>query len=109
VKNKQRFISSICFASLFLLLSCDCDQHANGEVIDEATKQLLPDVYIHIKGKPERHMTTDKTGSFHLTNISGGIGGCPSLKLIFEKPGYYATEVDFDTPDPKKIRLRKTN
>lgn len=92
-----------CFFCLCLFVSaCDCVQEASGIVLDKTTGLPLDSVAIGKLGKEDPsqpysylHVYTDSTGRYEYGDISGGLFGCPDLKLFFFKNGYETTGLTF--------------
>lgn len=86
----------------FLICSCDCVQEASGIVLDKTTGLPLDSVAIGKLGKEDPsqpysylHVYTDSTGRYEYGDISGGLFGCPDLKLFFFKNGYKTAGLTF--------------
>lgn len=80
--------------ALLCISSCDCLQVFNGSVMDASDKKAIKDVHIHISGKSYNGCTTDSSGCFEITDITGGINDCRHLKLVLEKDGYISDTVE---------------
>lgn len=81
---------------LTLFLSgCDCIQDGSGVVLDAATNLPIDSVKIRKMSKRESEWVfySDKNGSFEASYISGGLWGCPDLKLEISKEGYHSQRV----------------
>lgn len=94
---------TIFILTTLIFASCDCVQQATGVVLDRKT--LEPISYVSL-GKFEKEDTsnsysrriyTDNNGQFDYHNTSGGIGGCPDLILYFNKVGYKASKMTFNS------------
>lgn len=111
--NRQRLRPSLaatsgsyCLLALLLLFtfnSCDCVQKAAGVVLDKQTKKPVANVSL---GKYEKEDTataysartyTDSNGKFEYSSISGGLSHCSDLELYFQKPGYKAKKMTFES------------
>ncbi|WP_417352824.1 carboxypeptidase-like regulatory domain-containing protein [Flavobacterium alkalisoli] len=90
-----------------ITISCDCYQVAEGIVIDKETKKPLKNVVVYNKNKPYNKKQTDSLGKFELSGISGGMFGCPPMKVIIEKAGYTSGEVEISSGEEKTIELEK--
>lgn len=97
--NKALLLS---FLITLLLIGCDCQQRAEGVVLDKATKETLCNVALgrYKKEDPNNSFTTfqytNDKGHFDFHGISGGLFGCPSLTLYFSKEGYKPTELKYN-------------
>ena len=78
---------------LIFFESCDCRQQAQGIILDKKTKKPIDSVYVHKLGEQQGEYS-DSTGSYKISEIDGGIFGCPVLKLAFYKIGYKTIEDD---------------
>lgn len=95
--------SLLSFVGLCIFLSaCDCVQEASGIVLDQTTGQPLDSVAIgkmgkELPGEPYSymHVYTDSTGHYEYGAISGGLFGCPDLKLFYFKNGYETVGLTF--------------
>ncbi|MBR9847508.1 MAG: carboxypeptidase-like regulatory domain-containing protein [Algicola sp.] len=91
-----------------ILTSCDCHQNVSGKVLDFDTKQPLDSVYVHkIKRKIGKY--TSEKGDFELSATSGGLFGCPPMKIILNKSGYEQKVEVIENSESKIIYLRKIN
>jgi hypothetical protein len=84
---------------LLLMFGCDCHRHAEGIVVDDATKRPIAGVQIVNNSDFEREQTqnlfvTDSAGQFSYSDISGGIFGCPDLVLVFTKSDYLVKRIN---------------
>jgi len=84
----QRNILIFIFA---IFISCDCLQHVQGVVIDSDTQLPIDSVKIIRDTGRIFHIYTDSIGNFEITTMTGGLFGCPKIKLSFEKEGYNKT------------------
>ncbi|WP_417356154.1 carboxypeptidase-like regulatory domain-containing protein [Flavobacterium sp.] len=90
-----------------ITISCDCYQIVSGTVIDKETKEPLNDVVVYNKNKPYNKKQTDSLGKFELSGISGGMFGCPPMKVIIERAGYTPGEVEISSGEEETIELEK--
>ncbi len=94
----------------FILISCDCDQTVRGTVIDIETKQPLKNILVYKKNDLRYPSTvTDSLGSFELSALSGGLSGCPPMKIIIEGEGYFKKEEEIPVQGNKTIELHNTS
>ena len=84
---------SILVFIVFVFVSCDCLQHIQGKVIDAETKQPIREVIV--KRDTNVVVYTDSIGNFEFTGMTGGLFGCPKIKLSFEKEGYIKTSKEY--------------
>lgn len=91
---------------LLCLTGCDCYQVARGYVEDAATGARLANVTVSVKGKDWDHTLTDSLGAFELSNISGGLFGCPDLYIVVAKENFETLEMRADGK-PQQIKLKK--
>ena len=88
----------VCF--LFCFTGCgDCVQNGDGVIVDINTHQPLELVTVS-KYRPNEPLFKDsfkfhstKDGKFAASYSSGGLFGCPSLKLYIIKEGYITKTV----------------
>jgi hypothetical protein len=80
-----------------LLTACDCMQEVTGEVRDKETNAPLADVAIQAKFSLSYNGLTDSTGLFGYRGISGGLFGCPNVRLTFSKEGYKTAQRSFNS------------
>lgn len=84
----------ILFVGGQIIFSCDCLQHTSGYVLDYETKLPLDSVLISRYFKSDsiypidKYIVTNEKGFFEFTGMTGGLFGCPKLKLEIEKQGY---------------------
>lgn len=81
----------------FLLTACDCMQEVTGEVRDKETNAPLAGVTVKAKLSLSYDGLTDSTGAFGYRGISGGLFGCPDVRLIFSKEGYKTSHRSFNS------------
>jgi len=103
--NNIKSIYFILIVASLLLNACDCSQRLIGVVFDEETKQPIDSVYIHKENHTGDY--SDSTGRFQIHAISGGLTGCPLLKLSFSKPGYTTITGEYENSNDKTIYLEK--
>ena len=98
------------FVLLFLtsmLYSCDCNQIVEGIVLDKDTKQPVDSVYIQNIQKHYDKSFTNEKGHFVIRSISGGIGGCPTMKLELTKGSYETKTLEIESGKRDTIYLLK--
>lgn len=91
---------------LSILTSCDCNQQVAGTVVDKETGRPLQDVTVYNKSKEYIITTTDSTGYFELSNISGGLR-CPPMTVIATLNNYYKVEVSIPAGGIVTIKMQK--
>lgn len=89
---------------LTFLTSCDCYQRVAGTIIDKETGRPLQGVTVYNKRKEWSKTTTDTTGHFELSNVSGGFR-CPPMTVIPELKNYNKVEVKIPTGGQKTIKM----
>ena len=98
-----------CFLILILITSCDCVQRVEGTVIDSETLQLIDSALISKFGREISIEHTDSIGNFTLQGISGGLFGCPGMKVEIKKFGYETQVVHIKNAGYEKIKMKKLN
>jgi len=96
-------------ATLILLLSfssCDCYQNVSGKVIDFETKKPIDSVCVQ-KVNRKHCNYSDSEGNFKLQAISGGLFGCPPMKIILNKDGYKQKVENINNGSSKIIYLSR--
>lgn len=76
---------------LTFLTSCDCLQQVAGTVVDKETGRPIQGVTVYNKNKNWVKTTTDTTGHFELSSISGGFR-CPPMTVVTEYSAYQQAE-----------------
>jgi hypothetical protein len=89
---------------LTLLTSCDCYLRISGFVIDKETGRPLAGVTVYNKSKVQNKTTTDSTGHFELSSISGGFR-CPPMTVITDFKNYNKVEVKIPAGGQETIKL----
>lgn len=110
---RLRFMKN--FKNVFYLILCsicitscgDCYQHISGRILDKNTKKPIDSVYISNVGNGYGEYS-DSTGKFEITATSGGLFGCPAMKVAFNKDGYNLLSEEIDNAGVKTIFLEKT-
>jgi hypothetical protein len=97
----------IILLGLIFLTSCDCYQKVSGTVIDSETSKPITGVKVYNKNEEWSKTTTDTLGQFELSNVSGGLGGCPPMTIIIENVAYKKTEISIPAGGDKIIILEK--
>ncbi len=64
------------------LYSCDCVQIASAKVLDATRKQPIDSAKAFKKSRTEQITLTNANGTFELHSISGGLSGCPPMRLV---------------------------
>ena len=96
----------ILITSLFLFSACDCLQMIGGKVIDTRTKRPIQGAYVQKQNQEHRQAYTDEEGTFLIKAISGGLFGCPPMKVVISKEGYKSRNMKIRSRRAKKIRLK---
>jgi len=91
---------------LTLLTSCDCYQRVAGTVIDKETGKPLRGVTVYNKNKEWSKTTTDTTGHFELSNVSGGFR-CPPMTVIADFKNYDKVEIKVPAGEQKTIKMQR--
>lgn len=91
---------------LTLLTSCDCYQRVAGTVIDKETGKPIQGVTVYNKSKVWSKTTTDTTGHFELSNVSGGFR-CPSMTVIADFKNYDKVEIKIPAGGQETIKMRR--
>ncbi len=91
---------------LTFLTSCDCYQRVAGTVIDKETGKPLQGVTVYNKNKDWSKTTTDTTGHFELSHVSGGFR-CPPMTIIVENTNYKKYETSIPAGSQEIIKLEK--
>jgi len=102
----MRQLSAI-LLGLLILTSCDCYQRVTGTVTDKDTGKPIAGIKIYKKSNPSDRSETDTVGKFELSSISGGLFGCPPMKVVIEHSDYVVQEVEIPTGKQKQISLTR--
>lgn len=86
------------------LTSCDCYQRVAGTVVDKETGNPLQGVTVYNKKRGLVKTTTDTTGHFELTSISGGFR-CPPMTVIAELKNYTKVKVKIPAGGQEIIKM----
>ncbi len=97
---------TIILIGLTFLTSCDCLQRVAGTVVDKETGIPLQGVTVYNKNKDWVKATTDTTGHFELSSISGGFR-CPPMTVIAEFKNYDKVEIKIPAGGQDTIKLVK--
>lgn len=89
-----------------LLTSCDCLQRVTGTIVDKETGAALQGVTVYNKNKDWNKITTDSSGHFELSSISGGFR-CPPMEIVVENANYKKFEVKIPAGGEMIIQLEK--
>ncbi|MEO6302791.1 MAG: carboxypeptidase-like regulatory domain-containing protein [Bacteroidia bacterium] len=89
-----------------LTSSCDCLQKVSGTILDNDTKQPLDSVSITKVGNNLNEFTNSK-GNFTITAISGGLCGCPPMKINIKKAEYEVATAKIKSARSKTLYLKK--
>ena len=89
-----------------LLTSCDCYQRVAGTVIDKETGRPLQGVTVYNKNKEWSKTTTDTTGHFELSNVSGGFR-CPPMTVIADFKNYNKLEIKIPAGGQETIKMQR--
>ncbi|HKC69218.1 MAG TPA: hypothetical protein VKG26_13360 [Bacteroidia bacterium] len=90
-----------------LLSACDCNQIANGTVVDADTQKPLDSVFVYNQNRSANKTYTDTSGIFMIESISGGLFGCPPMEVVVEKAGYEKQILKINCCDIENIALKK--
>jgi len=94
-------MNKILIFSLVFFFSCDCVQHVHGYVYDVDTKNpiygatISKNFGVNKSLIDYRKVYSTSEGEFEYTSISGGLFGCPNLKLIVTRIGYDTVKVEY--------------
>jgi hypothetical protein len=94
------------FIILTYLTSCDCYQQVSGTVIDKESGRPLQGVVVYNKSKEWNKTTTDSTGYFELSGVSGGFR-CPPMTIGVEKSNYKKCETSIPAGRSEIVKLEK--
>ncbi|WP_121196919.1 carboxypeptidase-like regulatory domain-containing protein [Mucilaginibacter gracilis] len=86
----------VLFISIAFSSCGDCIQQKKGVVINKKTGKPIDSVNVHKVGDQQGEYT-DSNGSFEIHAASGGLFGCPVLKLAFYKYGYILASRDMSS------------
>ncbi|MCB0402487.1 MAG: hypothetical protein KDD41_10420 [Flavobacteriales bacterium] len=89
--------------------SCDCVQHVSGVVTDANTHEPVSGVHIVKEFQSLDAAVTDEKGEFSIESISGGLFGCPGMKVIIAKEGYHVKVLTIRAGKHKIIQLKPLN
>lgn len=95
---------TILLIGLTFLTSCDCYQRVAGTVVDKETGRPLQGVTVYNKYKNWIKTTTDTTGYYELSSISGGFR-CPPMTVIAELKNYNKVEVKIPAGGQETIKM----
>ena len=97
-------ITMLIFGITFI--SCDCRQNVSGKVLDSETKKPIDSVYVH-KINKDYGKYTSENGIFEINATSGGLFGCPAMKIVLTKKGYEQKIEEIENSKSKTIFLIK--
>jgi len=97
---------TIILIGLTFLTLCDCYQRVAVTVIDKETHRPLQGVTVYNKNKEWSKTTTDTTGRFELSNVSGGFC-CPPMTVIADFKNYEKVEIKIPAGGQEIIRMQK--
>ncbi len=105
VMNLQKLLG---WLGLIFLTGCDCMQLARGVVIDASTNQPIDSVIVSVVYRDQLYKQhfTDTSGRFQFSYLSGGIFGCPPIRLQLEKSGYEIKRVKCKSHRSKTFTLQ---
>jgi hypothetical protein len=84
-----------------LIMSCECEQKAQGVVIDNETKLPLNKVLLSDEPQPRNSKGSDPIfqtkadGMYNYSVLSEALSGCPDITLYFFKSGYITVKQTF--------------
>lgn len=93
------------FIGTILLTSCDCYQRVTGIILDKESGKPLMGVTVYNKNKVWSKTTTDSVGYFVLSNVSGGLFGCPPMTVIAEFKSYEPTKFNIPSGGQKVVKM----
>ena len=91
---------------LTILTSCDCLQRVAGTVVDKETGSPIQGVTVYNKNRQWIKTTTDTTGHFELSSISGGFR-CPPMTVITDFKNYDRVEVEIHASGQETIKMQR--
>lgn len=97
---------AIILIGLTFLASCDCLQRVTGTVVDIETGRPLKSVTVYNKNKDWIKTTTDTTGHFELSSISGGFR-CPPMTVIADINSYEKVEIKIPAGGQETIKMQR--
>jgi len=97
---------TIILIGLTLIISCDCYQRVAGTVIDKETGRPLEGVTVFNKNKEWSKTTTDTTGYFELSYVSGGFH-CPPMTVIADFKNYDKVEIKIPAGGHETIKMQR--
>ncbi len=86
--------------------ACDCVLYISGRVIDASNNKPLEGVHINNSNTGKSYATTDSTGLFSFTAISGGLFKCNSILVNYNMNGYQNHEAKCPSMQCDTILLR---
>lgn len=96
----------IILIGLTFLASCDCYQRVAGTVIDKETGSPLQGVTVYNKNEEWNKTTTDTTGHFELSSVSGGFR-CPPMTVIADFKNYEKVTIKIATGGQQAINMQR--
>lgn len=94
----------IVFGLMIVFAACECYTTGDGRVYDEQSKQPLSGATVTVDCE-DATATTDSSGYFEIGYLSGGLFGCPDLKLTISMDGYEESKIT--NPQGDTIYLKK--
>jgi hypothetical protein len=89
------------------LTACDCLQRVSGCVIDKETGKPIMGINVCNEYSNTNCFVTDSMGRFDLKAMSGGLLGCPSMKINIQAEGYVTKKLKIRNCDFKTIKLKR--
>lgn len=106
MKFCKSFIAIILIGLSIILSSCgDCNQIAEGVIVDEKTNQPIDSAYVQNILKAYDNTYSDSLGNFELHSISGGLFKCPPISVIIKKDGYRPVTLKMESGIKDTVKL----
>ena len=102
----MKSLSTLLFGLIFLN-SCDCFQIVNGTIIDRNSKEPISGISVYKKNDPQYATLTDEGGGFEITDISGGLFGCPPMTIVVKHVDYETQIIEIPSGRNLTIEIKK--
>ena len=109
-KMRQNF--PIIFILFLTLISCDCQYHLSGVVLDKLTRKPIENVAIgktditDLDDPSNRKTMTRKNGEYEIYGVAGK---CDEITMFFTRDGYQTEKVTFENNSNDTIFLKPTS